>query len=130
MPARLIEDWTSPIYTFFGPIPDITYNAEGRRAHEFRCSAGVCKGKGTNKRIVWRFLDTLDQTSSSNLKRHAVICWGGDTVGKALDAKVDIESACKILGGHQNGSITAAFEHKGKGKVLYSHRQHTKAETW
>ena len=130
LPACLPEDWTSPIYTFFGPIPDITYNAEGHLAHEFHCSAGVCKGKGTNKQIIQRFLDTLDWTSSSNLKWHAVIFWGGDTVGKALDAKVDIESAHKILGGHQNSLITAAFERKGKGKVLYSHRQHTKAETW
>jgi hypothetical protein len=129
LPARLIEDWTSPIYAFFGPIPDITYNTEGRRAHEFRCSAGVCKGKGTNKRIVRRYLDTLDRTSSSNLKRHAILCWGGDMVSKALDAKVDIESARKTLGALQDGSITAAFERKGKGKVSYSHRQHTKAET-
>lgn len=129
LPARLIEDWTSPIYAFFDPIPDITYNSEGRRAHEFRCSAGVCKGKGTNKRIVRRYLDTLDRTSSSNLKRHAILCWGGETVAKALDAKVDIESARKTLGGLRDGSITAAFERKGKGKVTYSHRQHTKAET-
>jgi len=27
------------------------------------------------------------------------------------------------------GSITAAFERKGKGKVTYLHRQHMKAET-
>ena len=67
--------------------------------------------------------------SSSNLKHHAVLCWGADTIGKALDAKVDIESARKTLGGLQDGSITAAFECKGKGKVSYSHRQHTKAET-
>ena len=97
--------------------------------HEFRCSAGVCKGKGTNKWIVQCYLNTLDWMSSSNLKQHAILCWGGDTVGKALDAKVDIESARKILGGHQDGSITAAFERKGKGKVSYSHRQHPKAET-
>jgi hypothetical protein len=28
-----------------------------------------------------------------------------------------------------DGSITAHFERKGKGKVTYSHRPHTKAET-
>ena len=27
------------------------------------------------------------------------------------------------------GSLTAAFERKGKGKVTYSHRQHMKMET-
>ena len=29
----------------------------------------------------------------------------------------------------RTGSITAAFERKGKGKITYSHRQHTKMET-
>ena len=128
LPVHLIKDWTLPIYTFFGPIPDITSNAEGHCTHEFCCLAGVCKGKCTNKQIVWCYLDTLDQTLSSSLKQHVVLCWGGETVTKALDAKVDIELACKILGGHQDSSITAAFEHKGKGKVLYSICQHTKAK--
>jgi hypothetical protein len=27
------------------------------------------------------------------------------------------------------GSITAAFERRGKGKITYSHRQHSKMET-
>ena len=125
----LTEDWTSPIYAFFGPISDITYNAEGRRAHEFRCSASVCKGRGVNGQIVWRFLDTTDQKSTSNLKCHAMVCWGAETVHKALDAKVDIKSARKTLGNLKDGSVTVAFERKGKGKVSYSHRQHTKTQT-
>lgn len=122
---RLTADWTSPIYAFFGPIPDITYDAKGRRAHEFRCTAVHCKGK----RFVRRFLDTSDRKSTSNLKRHATVCWGPEVVGDALEAKVGIKSARQTLSDMKDGSITASFERKGKGKVSYSHRQHTKAET-
>jgi len=124
--VRLAQDWTSPIYAFFGTVPDITY-IDGRQAHEFRCSARSCKGKGVNGRIVRRYLDTTDRKSTSNLKRHAIICWGAETVEGALEAKVDIEEARTTLQGVKDGSITAAFE--WKGKISYSHRQHTKAET-
>ena len=58
--VRLMEDWTSPIYAFFFTVPDITYNAKGRRAHEFRCAARVCKCKGVNGRMVRRYLDMTD----------------------------------------------------------------------
>ena len=44
--------------------------------------------------------------------------------GTAKDAR---ESVVKEIKG--SGSITAAFERKGKGKVTFSHRQHTKTET-
>ena len=125
---RLIEEWTSPIYAFFGKIPDISY-VNGRCVHEFRCSAQSCKAKGVNKRIVRRYLDTTDCRSTSNLKHHATMCWGAENVERALDAKVDIEGARVFLAGLKDGSLTAAFERTGKGKVSYSHRQHTKAET-
>ena len=35
----------------------------------------------------------------------------------------------KTLNEMKDGSITASFQWKGKSKVSYSHRQHTKAET-
>jgi hypothetical protein len=124
-----MDDWMSPIYAFFQTVPDITYNAQGRRAHEFRCAATVCKCKGVNKRIVRRYLDTTDRKSTSNLKRHATVCWGAETVDGALEAKVDIGSARTTLGNLKDGSIVTAFQRKGKGKVSYSHRQHTKVET-
>ena len=126
--GRLIEEWTSPIYAFFGKIPDISY-INGRCVHEFRCSAKSCKAKGVYKRIVRRYLDTTDCKSTSNLKRHAIMCWGAENVDRALDTKVDIKEARVTLAGLKDGSITAAFERTGKGKVSYSHRQHTKAET-
>ncbi|KAF8158522.1 hypothetical protein B0H34DRAFT_635228, partial [Crassisporium funariophilum] len=127
--AELCKCFTSPIYTFFGPVPNITYNSEGHRAHEFCCSASICKCKGVNGQIVQRYLDTADCKSTSNLKRHAMICWGAKTVNNALEAKINIDLARTTLGNLKDRSITAAFERKGKGKVLYLHRQHTKTET-
>ena len=123
---QLTGDWTSPIYAFFSPIPDITYDAMGCHAHEFHCTAAYCKGK----QIICQFLDTMDHKSTSNLKRHATVCWGSDVVGDALEARDDLKSTRKMLSEMRDGSITASFQWKGKGKVSYSHRQHTKAETW
>jgi hypothetical protein len=115
-----------PIYAFFGPVPDITYDTKGHHAHEFRCTATYCKGKW----IVRQFLDTTDRKSMSNLKRHATVCWGSAIVGDALEARGDLKSTRKTLTEMRDGSITASFQWKGKGKVSYSHRQHIKAETW
>jgi hypothetical protein len=125
---RLIEEWTSPVYAFFGKIPNISY-VNGCCVHEFRCSAKTCKAKGVNKWIIRRYLDTTDCRSTSNLKCHAITCWGADNVDRALEAKVNIEEARVTLAGLKDGSITAAFERTGKAKVSYSHQQHTKPET-
>ena len=127
--GRLSAEWTSPIYAFFKPMPEVTYSPEGRRAHKFRCASSHCRGKGANGQIVRRYLNTLDRKSTSNLKCHAITCWGSKTVDDALDAKVDIESTRKTLKTFKDRSITVAFERKGKEKVSYSHRPHTKAET-
>ena len=61
---------------------------------------------------------------------HVRKCWGEDALTKAYDAKA-AEGAHEQLGGAglRDRSITATFEGSGKGKVRYSHRQHTKAET-
>lgn len=104
---------------------------DGRRAHEFRCTATNCKGRGKNPRIVRRYLDTSDRNSTGNLRKHARLCWG-DEILQGADACGDLDSAREGLGKARklkDGSITAAFERKGKGKVTYSHRQHDKAQT-
>jgi hypothetical protein len=50
---------------------------------------------------------------------------------EAADSVKDVSEACKkvVKSILQDGSIMGAFERTGKGKVIYSHRQHTKAET-
>lgn len=101
---------------------------EGRRVHAFECAAGKCRGK--NGRDVRRYLDTGDAKSTSSLRRHAKNCWGEEAV-QAADNTEDLASARVILTKTKlrDGSITAEFERIGKGKVTYSHRQHTSTES-
>jgi hypothetical protein len=47
-----------------------------------------------------------------------------DQTGSAATARKALVNQSGV-----NESITAAFERVGKGKVTYSHRQHTKAES-
>jgi hypothetical protein len=121
-----MNEWTSPIYVFFKQTPRIEYISD-RRAHVFICAAGRCKGK--NGRDVRRFLDKGDRKSTSNLRKHAKICWGSETVEAADDTR-DVDAAREILSKTKlrDGSIIAEFARIGKGKVTFSTRQHTKTE--
>ncbi len=118
----MMSQWNSPIYAFFEARPTIEY-VEGRRTHVFKCLARGCGQK------IRRYLDSKDRSSTGNLRRHARSCWGEETVDKACEA-VNIEEARAHVVGSllRNGTITASFKRK-TGKVTYSHRPHTKAET-
>src|ERR1700678_1789787 len=61
--------------------------------------------------------------------RHAKKCWGAETVKSAYGTK-DLEAARAILlkTNLHDGTIMAEFERIGRGKVTYSHRQHTSTE--
>ena len=122
---HLMKDWTTPIYAFFKPTPLIEH-IDGRCCHVFQCMVKACKHK---LRGVRRFLDTGDAKSTGNLRKHAKRCWGDDVVAtadKATNAN-DVRRTT-VKGALDPQSITAAFERKGKGKVTFSHRQHTKTE--
>ena len=123
---RMSKKWTSPVYVFFKKTPQIEYK-EGRRVHAFECGAGRCKGH--NSRYVYRYLDKGDANSTSNLLRHAKICWGAKVVDGAT-ATHDIEAAREVLAKMKlrDGSILAEFQRIGKGKVTYRHTQHTTTE--
>ncbi len=122
--ARLMKRWDAPVYAFFRPTPAIVY-IEGRKVHVFECAASHCKAK---TRFIHRYSDTGDISSTSNLRRHAIRCWGDEAVA-AADRTSNAKVAREALSNKEpNGSITAAFERVSKGKVTYSHRQHTKAE--
>ncbi|KAG1768273.1 hypothetical protein EV702DRAFT_979552, partial [Suillus placidus] len=115
--------WTSPIYAFFHPEPDIEYVC-GRRSHIFKCAA-----KGCQKRIH-RFLDTSDAKSTGNLHKHVKVCWGEHALEAASETKNATEARMTVVQSIlETGSIQTSFDRKGKGKVTYSHRQHTKTET-
>ncbi|EJD50328.1 hypothetical protein AURDEDRAFT_40423, partial [Auricularia subglabra TFB-10046 SS5] len=120
---RLSVKWTSPIYAFYQPVPSIGYT-NGRRYHEFHCFKRGCK------QGIKRYLDGNDSSSTGNMRKHARSCWGADVVEEADKAKNASEARRGVTEPiARTGSIDAAFERTGKGKVTYSHRQHTKAET-
>jgi hypothetical protein len=59
------------------------------------------------------------------------MCWGdgilsgADACGDRNSARKGLDKAKKL----QDGSITTSFEREGKGKLTFSHRQHTKVQT-
>jgi hypothetical protein len=61
--------------------------------------------------MVRRYLDTTDAKSTSNLHKHAKICWGEDIVA-AADETRDVLVARETLGKMKmkDGSILEAFE--------------------
>ena len=122
-----MKEWKSPICIFFRPTPRIEYTGD-RRAHIFECACGRCKAR--HGRDVRRYLDKGDRNSTSNLRKHAKVCWGDETVA-AADATRDIDAAREILikSNIRDGTITTEFQRIGKGKVSFSTRQHTKVET-
>ena len=123
---RISKDWSSPVYVFFKPMPSIEYVNE-RRVHVFECAATHCKGKG-NGRMVRRYLDTTDCKSTGNLRKHARVCWGLEAVASADETR-NIDAAREALKTLKNGSITEAFQRVAKGKITYSHRQHTTTQS-
>ena len=72
-------------------------------------------------------MDKGDVQSTSNMRTHAKKCWGDEVVDSVDKAKnANKVHATTVKGTLDLQSITAAFERKGK--VKYSHWQHTKTE--
>jgi hypothetical protein len=126
IPARMSKKWTSPVYVFFKKTPQIEYKG-GRCSHVFECATGRCKGR--NGRYICRYLDKGDANSTSNLLRHAKICWGTEAV-EAATATRDLDAARDVLAKTKlwDGSILTEFQRIGKSKVTYRHTQHTTSE--
>ncbi|KAG2122242.1 hypothetical protein DEU56DRAFT_904481 [Suillus clintonianus] len=64
------------------------------------------------------------------MAKHAKSCWGPEAYDAAQETKSAVaarEGVIKNL--LKYGTITSSFERTSKGKVTYSHRQHTKTET-
>jgi hypothetical protein len=81
--------------------------------------------------MVRRYLDTSDAKwpkSTGNLRKHAKVCWGEEAVA-AADQTRNVDAAREALRKIKDGSITEAFQRVGKGKVTYSHHQHTTTES-
>jgi hypothetical protein len=88
----------------------------------------MCQGRGSG-RFVRRFLDTKDSRSTSNLRRHAKICFGAEAVA-AADSAASIADAREVLDKMKvkDQSITTLLERIGVGKKSYNQRNHSKAE--
>ena len=117
--ARLMKRWNAPVYAFFRLTPAIVY-VEGCKVHIFECAASHCKCK---TQFIRHYIDTGDISSTSNLHRHAIHCWGNEAVAAAdttSNAKVVHEASSKK---EPNRSITAAFKRVSKGKVTVSTRR-------
>lgn len=115
---HMMKHWTSPVYAFYCPIPDIIY-VNGQHAHVFRCAATSCKY------ICWCFLDGPNCSSASNLIKHIKMSWGDSAYKATMDCQHGNE-ACKsvIKSLMTTGTITMAFNQKGRGKVSYRQSAH------
>jgi len=119
---KLRKEWTSPIYAFYQSTPEIGYE-DGHHYHPFKCAGRGCK------KMICCYLDKKVAKSTSNLHKHAKSCWGEPAMWAVDQAKSATEAHEKIVAGILwDGSITTAFEQHGKGKVTFSHCQHTKTE--
>ncbi|KAH6910522.1 hypothetical protein BKA70DRAFT_1031199, partial [Coprinopsis sp. MPI-PUGE-AT-0042] len=114
---RISKKWKSNIYSFFDPRPTI-HEEDNRRWTEFKCGARHCKA---TSRIVKRFLDKQDSSSTSNLRKHAKGCWG-EHILKEAEAAATLEVAREGLAKAEmrDGRITTVFERQGKGAVTFS----------
>jgi hypothetical protein len=64
------------------------------------------------------------------MRKHVKKCWGDDIVTSADKAKMAKEVRDTTTKGSLDPQlITTAFKRKGRGKVTYSHQQHTKTES-
>ena len=112
---RLKSTWRSSVYGFFKTKVLVQYE-KGRKFHLFQCAAKKCKGHGS----VRRYLDSQDRAATSNLKTHAVKCFGADAVNAAANNT-------KPHG--RDGSIFATFARPGQHPVTVSHRTLTTEES-
>ncbi|KAF8483373.1 hypothetical protein DFH94DRAFT_792251 [Russula ochroleuca] len=111
----LSKEWNTPVYAFFHPVPSIDYvENPAQCVHVFECNVKTCKGRGTSRRHVRRYLDTSNGKSTSNLCHHAKICWGDDAVA-GPSAKFRFKFVLMLQ---------VSF----KKLLMYSHKQHTKTE--
>lgn len=90
--------------------------------HVFECIAETCKARGKKARQVNRYLDKADARSTSNLRKHAKVCWGPEVV-EAGDRTKNIEATRAVVAGiaSRKSSPTSvqALEGGRKGKLSY-----------
>lgn len=94
----------------------IAYDTKYGKYHYFKCNAPSCKGTGS----VRRYQKTDNHSSTSNLRTHAIKCFGKDAVAAAMSGA---DSSAR-----PDGSIFSAFGRQGARPVTVTHRAHTNAQ--
>ena len=113
---RLQASWHSPIYAFFTTSAIRIGYDNGRKYHYFPCAARKCRNPSGGVR---RYLDSKDKAATSNLKSHAIRCFGQSAVDAGFQFQTD---------NTRDGSIFTAFARQGQHPVQLSHRTHTDPE--
>ncbi|KAF8232978.1 hypothetical protein L208DRAFT_1269165, partial [Tricholoma matsutake] len=106
--ARLHAIWHSAVYGFFKPKILIDYD----NGHKYFLS--MCSKIG-----VHHYQDSQDQATTSNLKVHAMKCFGADGVNAIFNQSPSTAPS---------RSIFATFAHLGQKVVSFSHCAHTSDE--
>jgi hypothetical protein len=88
----------------------------GRKFHFFPCAARKCRNPSHG---VHCYLDSKDKAATSNLKSHAVRCFGQPAADAAFQFQKDTS---------RDGSIFSAFARQGQRPVQFSHQNHTDPE--
>ncbi|KAF8870867.1 hypothetical protein BD779DRAFT_1454757 [Infundibulicybe gibba] len=107
---RLQTAWRSAVYTFFKRNVKIGFD-NGCKYHFFICTARKCKGSGS----VRCYQDSKDHAATSNLKTHALKCFGAAAVDAAFKKTTPLT---------QDGSLFSAFAHQGQCSATITHRAH------
>ncbi|KAK7007068.1 hypothetical protein R3P38DRAFT_3325551 [Favolaschia claudopus] len=109
--------WTSTIYAFFDGEVGIEYR-NGKTHHVFTCAARGCAHK------IFRNQSTQDRNSTTNLRKHALKCWGEENV-KAAAEVASLDHARRLLkknAGTKNQKLTDIFRHHAAtGGESFSH---------
>ena len=118
------------MYAFYDPTPAIqsVENPTGpgmRRVLVFRCA-----NKGKCSKLVQRFMDSGDKSSTGNMGKHAKQCWGDAafSAGKTLGKAESLRQVVSVV--RQTGKLAASFNVKHKGTPTYSNVPHTREEVW
>lgn len=116
--------WKSGVYQFFSDNVKEHTDDGGRKYQFFTCAApNGCKHKKNGLVRYQTNADgskATDRSSTSNLRKHAVKCWGKAVVEARLSGTGDGHSC--------DGSIFAAFARAEQRPVRVTDRVHTEPE--
>jgi len=122
--AEFIQFHPAPVYGFFDhpKLEMVCCKGKLREAFVFVCMVPTCREK------LNVYTTTKDVGSTSNLQKHIKKCRGAHHLEEAKQVgKVSLVHAA--LAANIDGSITAAFERSGKGKISYSTRPLSETQT-